>query len=109
MVSLVLALTACTESESLDEGVTIELHETRGGSADASGAIATLQTRDFKLGVHAGDGPTARRFTVTRSSGQVVASRVSLDELTREYPALARQYETALAKNAGEGLPYAGL
>ncbi len=106
-VSLALALTACAEPTPEGE-VKIEIHEARGGSSDAARSIATMQTRDFKLGVHAGAGPTARRFTVTRSSGQVVATSVTLEELTRDFPSLARQYERALAKGL-DGEPYAGL
>ncbi|MCB9748931.1 MAG: hypothetical protein H6713_02875 [Myxococcales bacterium] len=73
----------------------------RGGGPSRP-AIVTLQVGEHSVRVEPGDGPAARRFTVTRA-GQVRARSLSEGEFAQKFPALAARYRSALAEGDADG------
>ncbi len=99
-----LALTACASHDSPEDVKIMRLGE------PGSRPIVTLETRDYRVRVHGGDGPAAHRYTVSRKAGEIVAAKIDRDELARRFPWLAAHLESALAKGwVSEEELYAGL
>ncbi|HEX2568681.1 MAG TPA: hypothetical protein VH877_03910 [Polyangia bacterium] len=67
-----------------------------GGETANGAVIGHLQSRNHKLTLHASaDGA---RFTVRANDGHVIASDLSLDELSAQHPELFRLYQDSVAR-----------
>lgn len=67
-----------------------------GGETTSGAVIGHLQSRHHKVTLHASaDGA---RFTVRANDGRVLATELSLDELSAQHPELFRIYQDSVAR-----------
>jgi hypothetical protein len=104
LVIAALALGACAshdEEPAAEPAVDIEIERAApvAEASDERPAIATMQTRNYRLEVRMHD--QEPMFTVAQVDGRELAHGIDLWQLARDFPELHRQYETAFA---GEGI-----
>jgi hypothetical protein len=67
-----------------------------GGETTSGAVIGHLQSRNHKVTLHAStDGA---RFTVRAKDGRVLATELSLDELSAQHPELFKIYQDSVAR-----------
>jgi hypothetical protein len=92
---------ACTGHDGSDRGVEPTESPARpqkpgADDAEAAPVIVTLETREHLVSIH-GDGPRGREFSIASLDGRVLASRITLAELRRDFPELREAVESSLA------------
>jgi hypothetical protein len=92
---------ACTGHDGSDRGVEpteppVEQGKPGADEAKDPPVIVTLETRQHVISIHV-DGEQGREFTVATLDGRVLASRVTLVQLRRDFPKLHEAVESSIA------------
>lgn len=73
-----------------------------GGEMESAAVIGHLQSRNHKVTLHAS--PDGARFTVRAKDGRVLATELSLDELSARHPELFNLYQDSVARRVDASL-----